>query len=76
MVSTSTGNGVCTRSFEYRSLGDGKPPKVVSHASGDCGGATGAAPAAHSGAPAAAIPVAPNGQDPHLVQAAYRAGER
>jgi hypothetical protein len=36
MVSTVSGNGVCTRSVEYRSLGDGKPPQVVTRTSGAC----------------------------------------
>ena len=36
MVSTLSGNGVCTRSVEYRSLGDGKPPQVVTRTSGTC----------------------------------------
>jgi len=45
-ISTMTGNGVCTRSVEITSNGNG-PPKVVSHSSGNCGpaagGSTGAA---------------------------------
>jgi hypothetical protein len=36
MVSTTSANGVCTRSVQYRSLGDGKPPQVVSRTSGAC----------------------------------------
>jgi len=36
MVSTMSGNGVCTRSVEYRSLGDGSPPQVVTRTSGAC----------------------------------------
>jgi hypothetical protein len=36
MVSTISGDGVCTRSVEYRSLGDGKPPQVVTRTSGAC----------------------------------------
>lgn len=36
MVSTMSGNGLCTRSVEYRSLGDGKPPQVVTRTSGAC----------------------------------------
>ena len=44
-VSTLSGSGVCTRSVEYTSTGDGKPPQVVSRASGDC-----AAPASAPGA--------------------------
>ncbi|HEY2660684.1 MAG TPA: hypothetical protein VGI79_13250 [Caulobacteraceae bacterium] len=36
MVLTMSGNGVCTRSVQYRSLGDGKPPQVVTRTSGSC----------------------------------------
>ena len=36
MVSTMSGNGVCTRSVQYRSLGDGKPPQVVTRTTGAC----------------------------------------
>jgi len=37
MVSTLSGNGVfCTRNLQYRSLGDGKPPQVVTRTSGSC----------------------------------------
>jgi hypothetical protein len=36
MVSTTSGNGVCTRSVQYRSLGDGRPPQVVTRTSGTC----------------------------------------
>ena len=49
-VSTSTGNGVCSRSVQVTSLGAGQQPKVVSSSSGDCG-----APA-HATAPAVAAP--------------------
>src|SRR5581483_2176962 len=38
MVSTANGSGVCTHSVEYRSVGDGKPPQVMSPTSGDCAG--------------------------------------
>jgi hypothetical protein len=51
-ISTMSGNGVCTRSVEITSTGNG-PPRVVSHSSGDCGPATGGA----SGA--ATLPAAP-----------------
>jgi hypothetical protein len=72
MVSTSSGDGVCTRSVQYRSLGDGKAPQVVAHASGDCGGSA-SGPATHSVSPMTAAPIAPTtGEDSHLVQAAYR----
>jgi hypothetical protein len=36
MVSTLSGDGVCTRSVEYRSLGDGWSPQVVTRTSGAC----------------------------------------
>jgi len=49
-VSTSTGNGVCSRSVQVTSLGADQQPKVVSSSSGDCG-----APA-HATAPAVAAP--------------------
>jgi len=39
-VSTMSGNGVCSRSVEFTSLGNGAPPKIVRRASGDCGTAT------------------------------------
>lgn len=70
MVSTSSGDGVCTRSVEYRSLGDGKAPQVVRHSSGDCASSA-ASPAVEQGAPAAPV-AASDRDDPHLVQAAFR----
>ena len=36
MVSTMSADGVCTRSVEYRSLGDGRPAQIVTRASGVC----------------------------------------
>jgi len=42
VVSTSNGAKTCTRTTEVTSQGAGKPPKVVTNVSGDCG----AAPAA------------------------------
>jgi hypothetical protein len=45
MISTASANGVCTRSVQYRSLGDGEPPQVVTHASGVCAAADGKPPA-------------------------------
>lgn len=53
MVSTMSGNGVCTRSVEYRALGDGKPPQVVTHTTGSCS-AQEKGPATTSGATAEA----------------------
>ena len=52
--SVITGDGVCTRSVEITSTGNGAPPKVVTHTSGTCapeGGTTGTA-----GLPAARPP--------------------
>jgi hypothetical protein len=36
-VSTLSGDGVCTRSVQITSSGNGAAPKVVSHSSGNCG---------------------------------------
>ena len=44
VVSTSNGSQTCTRTTEVTSQGVGKPPKVVSNVSGDCGPATAPAP--------------------------------
>jgi len=52
VVSTSNGSKTCTRTTEVTSQGAGKPPKVVTNVSGDCGAAA-AAPA-----PAPARPTA------------------
>lgn len=53
MVSTLSGNGVCTRSVQYRSLGDGKPPQAVTRTSGSCPAQEKPSPlSATSGAPA------------------------
>ncbi len=35
-VSTISGNSVCTRSVEFKSLGDGERPQVVTRTSGNC----------------------------------------
>jgi hypothetical protein len=40
-VSTMSGSGVCTRSVEITSMGNGAAPRVVSHSSGNCGPAAG-----------------------------------
>ncbi len=53
MVSTLSGSNVCTRSVEYRSLGGGEPPHVVTHTTGSCS-AEEKGPAATSGATAEA----------------------
>jgi hypothetical protein len=39
MVSTWSGNGVCTQSVEITSPANGGQPRVVSHSSGNCGSA-------------------------------------
>jgi hypothetical protein len=41
MVSTWSGNGVCTQSVEITSPANGGKPRVVSHSSGNCGSAPG-----------------------------------
>jgi hypothetical protein len=41
-VSTVSGDGICSRSVEITSSGDGRTPRVVRHSSGNCG--TSAAP--------------------------------
>lgn len=49
MVSTLSGGGICTRSVQYRSADDGKPPQIETRTSGACGADTkSAAPAATS----------------------------
>ena len=42
-ISTMSGNGICTRSIEITSTGNGGPPRVVSHSSGNCGPQPGSA---------------------------------
>jgi len=59
VVSTRSGDGVCTRSIQYRASGEGRPPQVTTRASGQCGGdGTGAAEAGDSAPLAHATPVA------------------
>jgi hypothetical protein len=41
MVSTWSGNGVCSQSVEITSPANGGQPRVVSHSSGNCGSAPG-----------------------------------
>ena len=55
-VSTSSGNGVCSRSVQVTSLGEGKQPKVVSQTSGDCGPAAKSAPTPTADAANPAVP--------------------
>ena len=45
VVSTSNGAKTCTRTTEVTSQGAGKPPKVLTNVSGDCGPAAAPAPA-------------------------------
>jgi hypothetical protein len=54
-ISTLSDNGVCSRSVEITANGTGAP-RIVSHSSGNCGGA--AAPGGAVGAPAAPAPSA------------------
>lgn len=49
VVSVSNGGGTCTRTTQVVSQGVGKPPKVTSNVSGDCGSGTGAVPAPAQG---------------------------
>jgi hypothetical protein len=46
VVSFSNGGSTCTRTTEVTSQGPGKPPKVVSNVSGNCGASTAPAPSA------------------------------
>lgn len=46
VISTMSGNNVCTHSVRYSSNGDGKAPRVLTSTSGDCGASAGAAPKA------------------------------
>jgi hypothetical protein len=67
MISTTSGSGMCTRTVEYSSTGDGRAPRVVSRSSGDCtaGG--------RSSGPASAVPTRPADG---LVQTSYAADAR
>lgn len=56
-VSTSTGNGTCSRSVEMSSYGAGQQPKVVQTSSGDCKGMPNLTPAAADQASAKPEPV-------------------
>ena|SRR5579863_4025829 len=58
-LSTMSGNGVCTQSVEITSQGNGAPPRVVSHSSGNCG----AAPDASGSISLPAAPVPANRPD-------------
>ncbi|HEX2150722.1 MAG TPA: hypothetical protein VHG31_01835 [Stellaceae bacterium] len=64
-VSTISGNGVCTQSIRITSRGDGAPPRVERHSSGNCGAAV-APPGRSRVQPAAPVPAAPPKQ-PDLI---------
>jgi hypothetical protein len=54
LVTTAPGSGYCARSVQITSVGDGKPPKIVSKTYGDCGSrgrAQGTAPGADATGP-------------------------
>ncbi len=70
-VSTLSGAGVCSRSVEITSTGDGREPRVVSHSSGDCG--TSAAPTVSR--PLDAAP-APTPDRARLTQASFNPDSR
>ena len=54
-VSSSSGNGTCSRSVQMTSFGPNQQPKIVSQSSGDCAGVgTPVTPAVDHAAPAAA----------------------
>ena len=55
VVSTSNGGVTCTRTTEVVSEGPGKPPKVTSNVSGNCGAAAQPAPQASPGKTSAPI---------------------
>ena len=65
-VSTMSGNGVCSRSVQITSRGDGAKPTVVTHTSGDCA----AVPADHP--PTRALDTRPAPAS-NLTEAAWRA---
>jgi len=64
--------GACIQSLEITAMGNGQPPQVVSHSSGDCGGGEPAlgAPAAASPAALPAAP-APAQPEPQLIRVRY-----
>jgi hypothetical protein len=70
------GQGACMQSLEITSMGNGQAPRVVSHSSGNCGGAPslsapgGAVPAA---LPAAPVPAQPQ---PQLIRVRYLEPQR
>lgn len=52
VVSVSNGGNTCTRTTEVVSQGPGKPPRVTSNVTGQCGGAAAAPPAGGPAHPA------------------------
>ena len=70
-VSTLSGAGVCSRSVEITSTGDGRQPRVVSHSSGNCG--TSAAPRVSRSLDAAPTPAPDRAR---LTQASFHPGSR
>jgi hypothetical protein len=65
VVSTRSGNAVCTHSVQYTAYGPGKPPRVVTRTSGNCGAdQSRPLPSAAPGA----VGVPPGS---HLLQASY-----
>ena len=62
-VSTMNGSNVCMRSTEITARGDGRPPQVVTHASGNCAGLP-------QGVGSAALPAPPPvpGNGPEMLQ--------
>jgi hypothetical protein len=71
-VSTMSGGGVCSRSVEITSTGEGQKPRVVSHASGNCGGSS-AAPTVSQSLDAAP---APTPDRTRLVETSYHPARR
>lgn len=61
-VSTMSGNGVCTRSVEITSQGNGQKPRIVSHSSGNCAASPG-----DSGSISLPAAQAPAGSRPDVV---------
>ncbi len=77
---TGGAGGACVQSLEITAMANGQPPRVVSHASGDCGGQPSlGAPslglpggAGSAGAVPAALPAAPAPvQQPQLIRVKY-----
>ena len=55
-VATMSGAGVCSRSIEITSTGEGRKPRVVSHSSGNCGTSSAPTPSQSSDAAPAVTP--------------------